>query len=46
MDRTSSPPEPRGAAERHRTLFEINNALVPNLTRDALFEAIARALPG
>jgi formate hydrogenlyase transcriptional activator len=31
-------------AERYRTLLEINNALIANLTRDALFDAIAHAL--
>jgi formate hydrogenlyase transcriptional activator len=31
-------------AERYRTLLRINNALVSNLTRDALFHAIAEAL--
>jgi formate hydrogenlyase transcriptional activator len=30
--------------ERYRTLLEINNAIIANLTRDALFSAIARAL--
>jgi formate hydrogenlyase transcriptional activator len=39
------PPRPGiGAAERHRTLLEINNALISNLDRDALFRAIAAAL--
>jgi formate hydrogenlyase transcriptional activator len=33
-----------GQAERYRTLLEINNALVQNLTRADLFRAIARAL--
>ena len=37
-------PQPSGETERYRTLLEINNALVSNLTRDALFHAIARAL--
>ncbi len=32
------------AEERHRTLLEINNAIISNLTRDALFRAIAGAL--
>ena len=32
------------AAERHRTLLEINNALISNLDRDTLFGAIASAL--
>jgi formate hydrogenlyase transcriptional activator len=31
-------------ASRHRTLLEINNAIISSLTRDALFEAVARAL--
>jgi len=31
-------------AERYRTLLEINNALISNLTQDALFDAIAQAL--
>jgi formate hydrogenlyase transcriptional activator len=39
------PPRPGiGAAERHRTLLEINNALISNLDREALFRAIAAAL--
>jgi formate hydrogenlyase transcriptional activator len=33
-----------GAAERHRTLLEINNALISNLDRETLFRAIAGAL--
>src|SRR5207249_9301765 len=33
-----------GETDRHRTLLEINNALIANLTREALFHAIARAL--
>jgi GAF domain-containing protein len=33
-----------GEAERHRTLLEINNALISSLDRDALFGAIATAL--
>lgn len=33
-----------GAAERYRTLLEINNAIISNLTQDALFHAIAQAL--
>jgi formate hydrogenlyase transcriptional activator len=37
-------PSSSGTAERYRTLLEINNALVSNLTRDALFHAIAKAL--
>jgi formate hydrogenlyase transcriptional activator len=42
------PREPVGTREdeaaRYRTLLEINNALIANLTRDTLFRAIARAL--
>jgi formate hydrogenlyase transcriptional activator len=30
--------------ERHRTLLEINNAIISNLTQDALFRAVAQAL--
>ena len=37
-------PAPPGQAERYRTLLEINNALVANLTQEALFHAIAEAL--
>ena len=33
-----------GQAARYRTLLEINNALVENLTQEALFHAIAKAL--
>ncbi len=33
-----------GETDRYRTLLEINNALISNLTREALFHAIARAL--
>jgi formate hydrogenlyase transcriptional activator len=33
-----------GEAERLRTLLEINNALIANLTQDALFRAIAEAV--
>src|SRR5712692_8474092 len=42
------PPPPEGGTlgetDRYRTLLEINNALVSNLGRDALFSAIAQAL--
>src|SRR5262245_42680779 len=40
------PDRPRrsGETERYQTLLDINNALVSNLTREALFHAIARAL--
>jgi len=36
--------QPVGEAERYRTLLEITNALVANLTREGLFAAIAGAL--
>ena len=42
-----TPPRPDaavGAAARYRTLLEINNAVISNLTPDALFHAIAQAL--
>src|SRR5258708_6308330 len=48
--RDPTPKSPTGApaspnqAERYRTLLEINNALVANLTQEALFHAIAEAL--
>src|SRR6266545_435611 len=35
---------PASQTDRYRTLLEINNALVANLTREALFQAIAGAL--
>jgi formate hydrogenlyase transcriptional activator len=41
------PPEPERAveaAERYRTLLEINNAIISDLTREPLFRAIAEAL--
>jgi formate hydrogenlyase transcriptional activator len=41
--RAGAPASPSQAA-RYRTLLEINNALVENLTQDALFHAIAEAL--
>jgi formate hydrogenlyase transcriptional activator len=34
----------RQAEERHRVLLEINNAVVANLDRESLFDAIARAV--
>jgi formate hydrogenlyase transcriptional activator len=37
-------PEPGVTSERYRTLLEINNALISNLTQEALFHAIAGAL--
>jgi formate hydrogenlyase transcriptional activator len=42
-----SSPSNRGPAadvDRYRTLLEINNAIISNLTQEALFAAIARAL--
>jgi formate hydrogenlyase transcriptional activator len=42
-NRSGAPAYP-GQAERYRTLLEINNALVANLTQEALFHAIAEAL--
>src|SRR5262245_13348128 len=41
---TPEPGASSGQAERYRTLLEINNALVANLTQEALFHAIAEAL--
>src|SRR5262245_8090616 len=38
------PRRPSGETERYQTLLAINNALVSNLTREALFHAIAEAL--
>ena len=38
------PPASNTAPERYRTLLEINNAVISNLTREALFHAIASAL--
>jgi formate hydrogenlyase transcriptional activator len=36
--------EPTGSSAAHETLLAINNAIISNLTRDALFHAIANAL--
>ena len=36
--------EHAGPSAAHQTLLEINNAIISNLTRDALFHAIAEAL--
>src|SRR5438552_10279874 len=45
---TMDPTPARGVSspesERYRTLLEINNAIISNLTREALFHAIAGAL--
>ena len=34
------------SAERYRTLLEINNAIITNLTQDSLLNAICKALEG
>ncbi|HEY7676945.1 MAG TPA: sigma 54-interacting transcriptional regulator [Candidatus Methylomirabilis sp.] len=39
-----SPGRTPGEGERYRTLLEINNAIISNLTQEALFRAIAGAL--
>ena len=44
MDTLPRPDATAGAAARYRTLLEINNAVISNLTRDTLFHAIAKAL--
>jgi formate hydrogenlyase transcriptional activator len=44
MNEQSSAPRAAEETERYRTLLEINNALIANLTRDDLFRAIARAI--
>src|SRR2546425_68627 len=44
MDTPPRPDATVGEAARYRTLLEINNAVVSNLTQDALFHAIAQAL--
>ncbi len=44
MDTPPRPDATVGAAARYRTLLEINNAVISNLTQDALFHAIAQAL--
>src|SRR5881409_3398000 len=46
MDTPPRPDATLGAAARYRTLLEINNAVISNLTQDALFHAIAQALRG
>ena len=38
------PPAPDAAAERYRTLLEINNAVISSLRQEALFHSIASAL--
>jgi formate hydrogenlyase transcriptional activator len=35
-----------GSAERYRTLLEINNAIITNLTQESLLNAICKALEG
>ena len=44
METPHARPRPLDPAERYRTLLEVNNAIVSNLTRDALFRAVAEAL--
>src|SRR5207247_6112882 len=44
MDTSPGPEATRGAPARYRTLLEITNAVISNLTRDALFHAVAQAL--
>jgi len=39
-------PDMRGSAERYRTLLEINNAIITNLTKESLLNAICEALEG
>src|SRR6266852_7375492 len=42
--REPRPSAPLGDAQRYRTRLEVNNALIANLTQEALFRAIAQAL--
>jgi len=44
MDHPPSHAGSAGEAERYRTLLEINNAIISNLTREALFHATSEAL--
>ena len=45
MATTSDPPgRPASDADRYRTLLEINNAIISSLTRETLFESVARGL--
>jgi hypothetical protein len=44
MDHPSSPVGNVREEEHYRTLLPINNAIISNLTQQALFHAIARAL--
>ncbi len=44
MQPPPSQASPPGEAERYRTLLEINNAIISNLTPEPLFHAIAQAL--
>ena len=37
-------PKALPSAERYRTLLEINNAIITNLTQESLFDAICEAL--
>jgi formate hydrogenlyase transcriptional activator len=44
MGTPATPDGTAAAADRYRTLLEINNAVISSLTQEALFHAIARAL--
>ncbi len=44
MDHAAARAVSTAESERYRTLLEINNAVISNLTRDALFHAVAEAL--
>jgi hypothetical protein len=44
METGTSPGRTPGEGERYRTLLEINNAIISNLTQGALFRAIAGTL--
>jgi formate hydrogenlyase transcriptional activator len=44
MQPLPSPERTPGEAERYRTLLEVNNAIISNLTPEPLFHAIAQAL--
>jgi RNA polymerase sigma-70 factor (ECF subfamily) len=44
MAEQQSPTAARSDADRYRTLLDITNALISNLTHESLFQAIARAL--
>jgi formate hydrogenlyase transcriptional activator len=46
MNDTQTNTNLRASAERYRTLLEINNAIITNLTQDSLLNAICQALEG